>query len=276
MKSQLTGVFQGAQRHVRRAVILAFACIVVTTGSFMTDAAASDVKIGGIVVVAPKYEGSKQYELTGAPLLIPVFSEDDKNNDVFSVRGADDARIRLLEYNGFEVGVLGGLNFGRDQSDGRLLRGLGDIDPGLVAGAFVGYRFGSTLIHASYHEIISDYSAGYMRFAIDHAVRPSSQLTITASAGVTYADDRYMTEYFSISPSQAASSAAKLSVYDADAGFKDAHVGVRAIYDINSRWALIGQASYKRLLGDAADSPIVETSDQFTAIFGATYRFTFK
>jgi outer membrane protein len=121
--------------------------------------------------VAQKYEGSKEYELSGVPLLVSFFSATGKSDGFFTVRGADDARIRLLQYNGFKAGILGGINFGRNDSDGRLLRGFGDIDAGLVAGAVVGYRFGASMIHASYHEIIGDYSAGYVRFGIDTILR---------------------------------------------------------------------------------------------------------
>jgi outer membrane protein len=220
--------------------------------------------------VAQKYEGSKEYELSGVPLLVSFFSATGKSDGVFTVRGADDARIRLLQYNGFKAGILGGINFGRNDSDGRLLRGFGDIDAGLVAGAVVGYRFGASMIHASYHEIIGDYSAGYVRFGIDTILRPSSRPALTLNAGVTYADDRYMAEYFSISQSQTLTSVANLVEYDADAGFKDVHIGLEASYEINSKWALIGKVSYKRLFGDTADSPVVETADQFSALLGAT------
>ena len=45
-------------------------------------------------------------------------------------------------------------------------------------------------------------------------------------------------------------------------------------YDFDQRWSLLVGVGYKRLIGDAADSPIVESEDQFSATFGLTYRFS--
>ena len=83
-----------------------------------------------------------------------------------------------------------------------------------------------------------------------------------------------MSDYFGVSTVQAGSSAAGLGAFDADAGFKDIHVQLSADYDINNRWSIMGGVGYKRLIGDAADSPIVETEDQFSATLGLTYRFS--
>jgi outer membrane scaffolding protein for murein synthesis (MipA/OmpV family) len=54
---------------------------------------------------------------------------------------------------------------------------------------------------------------------------------------------------------------------------KDVRVSLGTTVDLDSRWALTLNGQYTRLVGDAADSPVVETADQFSAMAGLTYRF---
>ncbi len=242
---------------------------------FAPAAGALDIKAGAIGLVKPTYEGSDRYEVIGVPFAYPVFG--GANDGTFAINGADDVRLRLFSASGFEAGILGGYSFGRDQDDGPLLAGLGDVDGGLIAGAYVGYRFAGALIDVSYHHIVSgDDTGGYLRIGLSGEQRLSSSLTVSARAGATYADDNYMTSYFAVSAAQAASSAAGLPVFDAGSGFKDVHIQLGASYDIDERWTLLAGAGYKRLIGDAADSPVIETADQFSARFGFTYRFSFQ
>jgi outer membrane scaffolding protein for murein synthesis (MipA/OmpV family) len=266
-----------AGRATGQALVTAAIISLAATFSAATvqTAAATDVKIGGIGLVTPKYEGSDSYEIIGAPFAYPVFG--GASDGSFSVNGIDDVRFRLLNHGGFEAGVIGGYAFGRDQSDGRLLRGLGDIDAGFIAGAFVGYRAGAAFFDVSYHRIVSgDDTGGYFRAGVTHTADLSSQLTLITRVGTTYADDDYNSAYFGVSAVQSANSLAGLNAFDADAGFKDVHVSLTANYDITPRWTLMAGVGYKRLIGDAADSPVVETPDQFSAKFGATYRFSWR
>ena len=65
-----------------------------------------------------------------------------------------------------------------------------------------------------------------------------------------------MDAFFSIDRRQAFRSI--YSRYDADAGFKDAGIGIRFDHEFTDRVALLAALRYARLIGDAADSPIVE------------------
>ncbi len=66
---------------------------------------------------------------------------------------------------------------------------------------------------------------------------------------------------------------AGLPAFDAEAGFKDVFVGAIGRLDLSDRWTLRASVRYARLIGDAADSPVIETVDQWTAGVGLTYRF---
>ena len=51
-----------------------------------------------------------------------------------------------------------------------------------------------------------------------------------------------------------------LPMYQAGAGLKDIGLMVALQYKINSSWGLLGIMKYTKLLGDAMDSPIVESA----------------
>lgn len=81
---------------------------------------------------------------------------------------------------------------------------------------------------------------------------------------------------FGITPEQAGKSVKHYSVHDAQAGMKDVKIGVNAGYDITSSVNLFARVEAGRLLGDAADSPIVKNQgneNQFTTALGVAYHF---
>ncbi|MEM7750315.1 MAG: MipA/OmpV family protein, partial [Pseudomonadota bacterium] len=45
-------------------------------------------------------------------------------------------------------------------------------------------------------------------------------------------------------------------------------------YKMNERWSLKLNGRYSRLVGDAADSPVIETEDQFSGSANITYKFS--
>lgn len=236
------------------------------------------VGLGGSVGIRPRYEGSNEYEAYGFPLVLPMFGGD---NTAFAgrvkFRGIDDVRYRAFDAGGFEIGPLAGYVFGRDEDDGRLLYGLGDVDDGIILGGYAGYRLGIVLFDVSYHQIVSGDDDGYfVRFGAEVDTYVAPGVKGVARVGTTFADDNYMTSYFGVSPVQSANSGAGLPVFDADAGIKDFHIGLATVIDLTDRWKLHAGGRYARLLGDAADSPVIETKDQFSAIVGLSYRFDFQ
>lgn len=83
-----------------------------------------------------------------------------------------------------------------------------------------------------------------------------------------------MNTFFGISALQSAQSG--IAQYEAGSGFKDAGSSIMADYAITRDWAGFATIRYKRVLGDAADSPIVTdlgSRDQAAAGIGIKYRF---
>ncbi|MCB1522157.1 MAG: MipA/OmpV family protein [Hyphomicrobiaceae bacterium] len=230
-----------------------------------------EIQAGGLVIVKPKYEGSSEYEVIGVPLVAPGSGTGDGK---VSFKGIDDLRFRLLDASGFEAGPLVGYRFGREDDDARRLLGLGDVDGGLIVGGYAGYRFGALMPFVSYHyQVTGDETGGIARLGVEAKMPLRPGLLVTATAGTTWADEDYMQSYFGITPLQSATSVALLAPFDADAGFKDVFLGLSASVPVADRWSLKLTGRYTHLIGDAADSPIVESESQFMGGLGLTYRF---
>jgi MipA family protein len=229
-------------------------------------------QVGGFAFVTPKFEGAKSYDVLGFPFIAPAgFGQ---GGSAIDIRGADDVRFRLIQNNGFEAGPLAGWRFGRDQDDAARLQGLGDIDGGLVVGGYAGYRAGAWFFSASYHQqVTGEDTGGLVRLAIDHTWRLGPAATLVTSIGTAYASSDYMQTYFGVTAAQSAASLAGLPQYDPSAGFKDVSVGATATIALDPRWTLYLTGRYSRLIGDAADSPVIETENAFFGGAGLSYKF---
>ncbi len=227
---------------------------------------------GGFIAIAPTYEGSDDYEVVGAPFIYPRFGGAGGR---LSVRGADDIRYRLINGPRLAVGPLVGYKSDRDEDDGPLLAGLGDVEGGVVVGGFAEFKLQPWLtFDVSYHRTVTgDVDGGQVRFGLASETPVTPALTLLARVGATYADDAYMGAYFGITAAQEATSLALLPEYDAGAGIKDVHVQLGADIKLSQTWGLKISGRYGYLVGDAGDSPVVETRDQFSGSAVITYKF---
>lgn len=231
------------------------------------------VTVGAVASVKPVYEGSDEYEISGFPVIVPRLSGSSAAGRL-DFRGIDDIRFALVRYEGFEAGPLAGYRFERDDDDADRIDGIGDVDGGLIVGGYAGYRVGMAFLNAAYLQKVTGDDTGFeLRLAVDGEREITDRLTLTGSLGAVYADDDYMDAYFSITPAQAGSSTAGLAVYDAGAGIKSVGIDLGASYDLTERWTILGGAGYARLVGDAADSPVVADENQFSGRLGLTYAF---
>ena len=81
-----------------------------------------------------------------------------------------------------------------------------------------------------------------------------------------------MSTFFSVDARDAAASG--LAQYDADGGLKDVWVQPMFVFLFSKKWHLGFGFRYKLLLGDAADSPVVDvqgSKNQFLAGLGLIY-----
>jgi outer membrane protein len=82
-----------------------------------------------------------------------------------------------------------------------------------------------------------------------------------------------MEAYFGVDGRDSARSG--LKEYSADSGIKDVGANLTLSYALTQHWGLLGVAAYRRLVGDASDSPITKNGDE-NQLYGGllvNYRF---
>lgn len=224
--------------------------------------------VGGGGAYAPDYEGSDDYEFQPFPFASIVY------DDFIFIEGTS-LGVNLLNFDGLKAGPIARYGFGRDEDDNNALDGLGDVDDSIELGGFLKYEVG---IWSAGLTVAQDVAGGHDGLIAEAtagvAVPLTENLRSSLEASASWADSNYMETYFGISSKQSAKSG--LSQFEADAGFKDVGITLGLDYMFTESIGIGGRAQYKRLLGDAADSPIVDdkgSADQFFSGLFLTYRF---
>lgn len=232
------------------------------------------IRIGLGPVVAPAYEGSDDYKVKAAPLISFRYKDlvrVDNNRIRVNVFGSDS----LFGSENFKAGPLLRLDSGRDESDSPDLAGLGDVGTGLELGVFASYTAGPARARIRVQQdVISGHSGMQIVGDLGVAIYRSSKLAVSGTLSSTWADSSYMDSFFSINAAQALASG--LPAFTATSGLKDVGLAVGANYQVSNQWALVANAGFSKLLGDAKDSPIVAiqgSSSQFIGGLFAVYSF---
>ena len=231
-------------------------------------------QIGLVGIYGPDYEGSDEYEVSGFPLLDVEVAET-----VFLRRTALGVNAITLQGSDpddrFIVGPIVNYAMGRDENDNDALNGLGDIDDTFEAGLFLSYETGPWSFDATGLTDVGDgHEGSTISASAGYGFSPFERLFVNVSVGTEWADDDYMGSVFGISASQAAQSG--YQAFDAGAGFKSVGSELLLTYQITDRWAATALIGVDQLLGDAADSPIVDdegSATQGRLILGFGYRF---
>ncbi len=222
-----------------------------------------NVVLGGGVLVAPKYEGSDEFDVQPIPFVTASIGE----HVTIDPRGVS---VNLHRLGDLTLSGQLGYDTGRQQSDSDHLRGLGDIDMGGVVGATLTYRFGPAELYGSLERIIggSDGTQATLGFKLAHNVE---QFRVSFGVSTTWADENYMQAYFGVTGVQSALSG--LPRYAIGAGFKRVDLELAASYALSEHWLLRGELGLGYLLGDAADSPVVQEAFQPSVMLLVGYRF---
>ena len=235
------------------------------------DISEAQFQTGGIVIVAPRYEGSKSYEVRGLPFVLPGAKGGDSD---LTFSDIDSIQYRLVKYGAFEAGPLAGAWLGRESDDGAKLEGLGNIDAGLVVGGYAALKFGATKFTASYHHQVTGEDVGSLvRLRAETEIPLTDGIKFLVGAGTNFATNGYMDTNFGVSAQQAANSVAGLTAYNPDAGIKDVFAGAGFEVELTERLTGKVYGEYSRLVGDAGDSPVIDTRDQFSGLLAVTYQF---
>lgn len=216
--------------------------------------------VGGQLL--PDYPGADEYSLG------PLFTG-------FARRRGAPIPFRTPD-DGIGIGLLGRdsvVDFGpllqfqgeRDEED--VGAAVGDVDFTVEAGAFVNFNISPNFrIRLEGQKGIGGHEGLVGTVAADFAVRGGNDTLFTIGPRLRLNDDDYAQAYFGVTPAVAL--ATGLPAYDPDGGIRAVGAVAGITHQISRSFGVYGYAGYDRLVGDAADSPIVTnfgSRDQFSA-----------
>lgn len=160
----------------------------------------------------------------------------------------------------------------RDEGDHASLAGMGDINRAVELGAGIRYGIGPVTTYGTLRKGFDGHDGLAGEVGLRHRLNVSDRLTVWSSLFLGYGDSDYSSTYFGVTSDQA--NAARPE-YSPGGGFHSATARLEARYAITEDTALLGEVQYGRLVGDAADSPIVQDKDQPLVRLGIVRRFSF-
>jgi outer membrane protein len=236
----------------------------------------------GVVIVGgigsgSDYEGSDDYEI--GPFAKAVLSWEG----YYARITKSSLKLNVIAMENFDFGPTvsygGGRDDGVEDDKVKLLR---EVDESLEVGFFAEYRIVNKAdpgyevsVGLDAAKDVNDGHDGMLVGASVDYQRPVMEgLTWSLGVSTTYADDNYMESYFTIDVDNASRSG--LARFDAEGGFKDVGLSTSLSYDFTEHWSVTGMLAYTRLIGDAADSPVVEdrgSENQFSGGVAVGYAF---
>lgn len=241
--------------------------------------------VGAGVAFIPDYEGSDDYEMTGAAAL---------RGRVFGLSFFTRATwlyVDLIPRGSgqldFDVGPIVGARLNRTgKVKDNIVEDLPELDTAIEVGGFGGISLhGLTNPYDTLSfrvDYLADVGGAHKSSVISPTVEfgtPLSRTTyVGASLSADFAGNGYADYYFGIDPSDALASG--LPVYNPDGGFKSWRIGLLAAQslsgDLTKGFGLFATGSYSHLAGDFKDSPIVDdrgSPSQWLGAIGIGYTF---
>lgn len=235
--------------------------------------------VGVGVGMIPDYEGSNNYIIGGAPFLKLTYP---KSQYYLRLMGTE-LSANIVNHPFLRFGPVVNYRFGRnDTSDSKddVVKEMSKIKNAFEVGAFAGVEVVDSEnprnrlnVSVTYLNDISNVSKGYnvsLNARYWHQVH--QMVDVSLGVGATYADNRYMNTYFSVSESD--SDKTGLDIFKASDGIKDINVSPAVVVHLSKDWHIAAGVRYKHLTDDAKNSPLVDkvgSADQFITGLGIAY-----
>lgn len=243
------------------------ALLAATTILFAANAAQArdgdHIVIGAGAAVTPDYQGSGNYRVLPIPAI-------DIQEGPFFVNPRNGVGVAPIETNLVTIGASAVFVPGYRRKD--VPTGIEKVSGGLGARVFATVRAAGFVTTLGATKVISGGTSGLIADAsVAYPVKLTDGLTVTPTLGTSWANAKHNGRYFGVSATEAMASG--LPGYEAGAGFKDVSGTLTASYRLTDRITLSATGGVTALLGDAANSPIVEKEAQPFGVVTAAYRF---
>ncbi|MBR46132.1 MAG: hypothetical protein CMM31_06585 [Rhodospirillaceae bacterium] len=239
-----------------------------------------DVSLGLGPALRPSYEGDEDYEV--APF--PDIHVSWRDRIFFDWRGSFGEHLRrgfgvkLFNSRKFSAGPYLTYDFGREESDSPRFQGLGNVDSVFEAGLYGEWYSEQFRFSIDYKQSISGedgHNGSLLTIAAGYGGRVNDQLGVSISGWATYASENYMTAYFGVNQVQAAASPNIAVPFTPSTGFKDIAGDITFRFDWDGNWHSLFVGQWKRLIGDAAASPVMVPDSENQLFLGSTIGYKF-
>ena len=256
-------------RHTSAAALLAAGLltgIAATAGSALAGDGNSQyvlsLGVGGMA--KPTYPGADSYIFVPYPIV-------EVGRFYLPVLGQSEAKKQ-----GFFFYPSFSLNGERKPSDDPSLKGTKKIPTVLEAGAGVGYRTDWLRGFVAVRQAFNGVDGQVGDLGLDFMMPVAPRVTLALGPRASLASKNYMETYFGVTGKEA--SKGPLAKYRPDGGFESVGVAAKLTYAITDRTDLELKAGWNRLVGQAADSPIVKagSEDQWMVGIGISHQFAFN
>jgi outer membrane protein len=235
----------------------------------------NDVRIGLGPGIYPDFEGSRNSSIHAVPVIsarirdiVEVTNNEIKVtafNHLFAPAVNSDKAGGQLRF-----GPLVSLNFGRSEDDSPDLRGMGDVGTSFELGAFISYLLPMDRFRARLRQdVAGGHKGATLQLDYTHTFIRADRVSLSGSVGLNGASAAYMKSFFGVNPLQAQASG--LPAYRAGTGFKDANASLNSSYVLSDNWSVFANVSYERLIGSAANSPLIKLRGSVNNVSATTF-----
>jgi outer membrane protein len=223
------------------------------------------VRAGLITLNAPRYQGADEQKVSIVPGIFFQASNGLFADPINGVGYVFEPAGKLI------YGVRANIETGRSLED--TLPGFEKIKLRLNPGVFANYTVNDQLtLKSALRTGLGDAGdGGLLNLGATYKLYNANFVSVNLNASVKFGSNSYLQSYFGVTPAQSAASG--LAAYQPASGLAMAQVGLTGGFPISREIYIFSSVSVQRLMGDAANSPIVKKKTQPAAFIGAVYSF---
>jgi outer membrane protein len=230
------------------------------------------ITLGGSFQFGPKYDGAKSF----GPSFMPSLSWRRVGEPAGFSAPDDSFDYAIYDTDRFDIGVVGSYRSGRYSGSTYRLWGMRDVPWAVEAGVYAEYWVVPERLRTrvevrqgfnGHHGVVADFSADW--------VERFGSFTFAVGPRLSLGSASYMRRNFGVLPGEAALNG-MIPAYKPGAGAKSVGLASSLEYAWSPSFSTTLFARYDRLVGDAANSPIVDRlgeRNQFSVGIGASYSF---
>ncbi|WP_258042862.1 MipA/OmpV family protein [Sphingomonas sp. NBWT7] len=249
----------------------------------MADFGRDTITLGLGLAYLPDYEGSNDYRFAPGPAAIGTIGGIS-----FSVLGSRASADLIPSPGGpswdIQLGPVAAINFMRSNrqsiEDARVRR-LGERDTSIELGGYAGIgktgvitsQYDKLSVSVSYrHDVSGVHRSGIWQPTINYFTPLSEKSALALFASAERVETKYVQTYFYVPAGQSAISG--LPTYTTGrGGWKNWTVGALGTYSLTGNllrgFKLVAGGTYRRMINDVADSPLVRIAGSRTQWLGA-------